>query len=174
MTRLALFPLNSLMAGFPGCHYQCVGDDEAIGCGSWGGRRPLSRERSGRLLRAKRRQQRLLCSAFANSVRSDPFRLSARSDRLPRTRHRIICFATTTTAIGMRIGWCGSHRPPLECEAGNKDYVSRNTAIRTLFHFSIHVILHLVYSASNVDPTGSFLSQDGKRAAGQQLVSGLN
>lgn len=74
----------------------------------------------------------------------------------------------------MRSGWCGSHRPPLECEAGNKDYVSRNTATRTLFHFSIHVILHLVYSAGNVDPTGNLLSQDGKRTTGEQLVSGLN
>lgn len=36
MTRLALFPLNSLMAGFPGCHYQGGGDDGAIGWAQWG------------------------------------------------------------------------------------------------------------------------------------------
>lgn len=43
MTRLALFPLNSLMAGFPGCHYQGGGDDGVIGWAQWGGSLCLGR-----------------------------------------------------------------------------------------------------------------------------------
>jgi hypothetical protein len=37
MAWLAHFPLNSLMEDFPDCHYQGVGDDEAIGWGNFGG-----------------------------------------------------------------------------------------------------------------------------------------
>lgn len=152
MTRLALFSIALWLAFLAAIISVLVMMRQSV-AGLWGGGRSLSRERSGRLLRAKRRQQRLLCSAFAISARSDPFRLSARSDRLPRTIHRIICFATTTTAIGMRCGSTADTGRPWNVKLETKTMSAEIRQSATLFHFSIHVILQLVYSASNAGPT---------------------